>query len=134
MLFPKKEHVNQCWSLVAHATAENNLGIAAKIAAESNEGEDVRPICVYTQDFNDQQDVLRVVEVLAEMELLPRDERRGIWYKCDAYTHLGIQSGNEFSLPASMYGSKALLASNQTAFKRRSIHQPLDSVIRKKRA
>ena len=30
---------------------------------------------------------------------------KGIYYKCDAFTHLGIAGGNQWGLRASLYGS-----------------------------
>ena len=32
-----------------------------------------------------------------------------IYYKCDAYTYLGINSGNDYKLRASLYSSEEIL-------------------------
>ncbi|KAF1984465.1 DUF1917-domain-containing protein [Aulographum hederae CBS 113979] len=114
MLFPKMDDIHRVWRLVCEGVAENRLGTGAKFATGSDRpdrgrGPPVRLICVYTKDFSDRNDVRRVVEELAEMALVPRDASRGIYYKCDAYTHLGIESDNPYHLPASIYSSKDIL-------------------------
>ncbi|MCJ1310056.1 hypothetical protein MMC25_003717 [Agyrium rufum] len=71
-------------------------------------------ICVYTKDFSDLQDVKRVLDgliVLGLVSPLSADGRqRGIFYKCDAYTHLGIESNNNYGLKASLYSSRDMLS------------------------
>jgi hypothetical protein len=32
-----------------------------------------------------------------------------IWYKCDAFTHLNLDSKNPYGIKASLYGSKDVL-------------------------
>ncbi|MCJ1362237.1 hypothetical protein MMC16_001339 [Acarospora aff. strigata] len=116
MLFPMPENLARTWELVATATARNQLGTAAKVAAaDEGRGDRVpRLVCVYTKDFGDTADVKRVLEKLVELELVPRPARdpkgvRSVYYKCDAYTHLGITSSNEWGLKASMYSSRDVL-------------------------
>lgn len=82
MLFIPPIEVNEVWAIVAKATANNELGIAAKVAPRP-EGEDRRQdrlICIYTADFRDLEDVGRVVQKLRELKLV---EARGrpIYYK-----------------------------------------------------
>ncbi len=87
MLFPMPETVNRTWELVATATAQNELGTAAKVAADEGRGDRVpRLICVYTRDFADKADVKRVLAKLVEMELVQRPARdpkgeRSVYYK-----------------------------------------------------
>ncbi|KAI9676875.1 MAG: hypothetical protein M1817_006714 [Caeruleum heppii] len=108
MLFPTTDNIPRTWSRICHATVANELGIAAKIATDAGGGNDsARLIGVYTYDFDDMDDVRRVVLKLEEFGFL--QEGRGIYYKNDAYTHLGINSGNEWGLKASMYSSKDIL-------------------------
>ena len=115
MLFPMADDVNRIWSLVATATANGELGHAAKVATDDGSG-NVRPrlICVYTEDFSDKEDVRRVLERLVDMGLVkrkgPMGEERGIYYKADAFTGLGIDSKNEWGLKASLFSSKDVLA------------------------
>lgn len=82
MLFCTAQEVNTVWEVVAKATAENELGIAAKVAPRP-EVEDPRKdrlICVYTADFKDRVDVDRVLQKLRALKLV---EARGrpIYYK-----------------------------------------------------
>jgi hypothetical protein len=106
MLFPTEEDAPSIWKSVVAGVIENKLGTAAKIATDGSP----RLICVYTEDFSDEADVKRVVQQLEKLGLLPKDPNRSIYYKCDAYTHLDIGSGNEYGLQASLYASKDVLA------------------------
>lgn len=98
------------------SVTQDRLGIGAKIATGTDKAEDdgIRVICVYTKDFTDVEDARRVVRELHDLRLLPKDETRSIYYKCDAYTHLNIGSGNPYNLAASLYSSKDLLAKNDS--------------------
>ena len=110
MLFPSPDQVNSAWSLVATATANDELGIAAKVGADEGDPDKARLICVYTVDFEDKMDVKRVLEKLYEMKLCNRNgamaEGKAIYYKADAYTYLDILGGNEWGLKASLYSSR----------------------------
>ncbi|KAL8972087.1 MAG: hypothetical protein Q9197_002947 [Variospora fuerteventurae] len=110
MLFASPDDVNRQWALVAEATVNRELGTAAKVAPDGGDGDrGPRLICVYTKDFSDMDDVKRVLERLVELGLAKRKGDRGIYYKTDAFTELGISSGNEWGLKASLYASKDLL-------------------------
>ncbi|KIV96783.1 hypothetical protein PV10_00601 [Exophiala mesophila] len=121
MLFPETSDVGRVWAIVAHATWDGKLGVSAKVAIEDggnarNELQMRRLICIYTHDFSDQDDVRRVVQNMKTLGLL-RDEgsnggfmgTKTIYYKCDAYTYLDIDGGNEFKLKPSMYNSRDML-------------------------
>lgn len=134
MLFPPSDDVTTIWRTVAEGTARGELGIAAKVATDDGKGDRVpRLICVYTADFSDRGDVRTVLERLAEMGLVggrgDSGVERLVYYKCgelrdffkpgglwltigwkDAYTHLGINSVNEWGLKASLYSSKEAMA------------------------
>lgn len=115
MLFPMADDVNRFWSLVATATAAGELGHAAKVATDDGSGNVTsRLICIYTEDFSEKEDVRRVLERLVEMGLVkrkgPMGEERGIYYKADAFTHLGIDSKNGWGLKASLFSSVDVLA------------------------
>ncbi|KAL8720105.1 MAG: hypothetical protein Q9225_002981 [Loekoesia sp. 1 TL-2023] len=114
MLFPYPEDVNGQWAIVAEATVNRELGTAAKVAPDSGDGDRTpRLICVYTKDFSDMEDVKRVLERMVELGLVKKKgamgEERGIYYKADVFTELGINSGNEWGLKASLYASKDML-------------------------
>ncbi|KAL8925161.1 MAG: hypothetical protein Q9208_003666 [Pyrenodesmia sp. 3 TL-2023] len=109
MLFPSPEDVNSRWAVIAEATVNRELGIAAKVAPDNGEGDRTpRLICVYTKDFSDIEDVKRVLGRLVELGLVKKEER-GIYYKADALTEMGINSGNEYGLKPTLYSSKDLL-------------------------
>lgn len=114
MLFPVPDYVNSSWSLVATATANDELGIAAKVATDDGNPNKSRLICVYTENFGNKEDVKRVLGRLHAIGLCNRNgafgEGQAIYYKADAYTHLDIMGGNEWGLKASLYSSRNLLA------------------------
>ncbi|KAL6721242.1 hypothetical protein ACLMJK_000344 [Lecanora helva] len=115
MLFPTPKDVNSAWRLVATATANDELGHAAKVATNTDESpEKARLICVYTDNVEDKADVKRVLLKLVDLGLCSRDVgakgERAIYYKMDAYTYLDIMGGNEWGLRASMYSSRDILA------------------------
>ncbi|KAM0427195.1 hypothetical protein ACHAPT_007622 [Fusarium lateritium] len=112
MLFCPPAEVNDVWDIVAKATANNELGIAAKVAPKPVDEDSRRDrlICVYTTDFTDKADVGRVLQRLRELRLVEA-RRRPIYYKPDAYTYIGIASGNVWGLKASIYSSSDIFQS-----------------------
>lgn len=114
MVFPSPDMVDETWRKVAKATLEGTLGCAAKVATDDYSGGH-RPVCVYTEDFTDEDDVRRALNKMQELGLVKGEH--GIYYKCDAYTYLNIMSGNDYKLKASMYSSKEML--KDTSVKKR---------------
>ncbi|KAK3322098.1 hypothetical protein B0H66DRAFT_601575 [Apodospora peruviana] len=108
MLFPGPEEVDEVWSRVAHATAENKLGIVAKVEPRFLT-EKARLICVYTKDFRDKGDIARVLNRLRQLHLV-RACGKQIYYKCDAWTELDIYGGNDWGISASMHSSNEIFA------------------------
>ncbi|KAG6031234.1 hypothetical protein E4U40_007327 [Claviceps sp. LM458 group G5] len=106
MLFCSPAMVNELWELVARATANNELGIAAKVAprSELNDSTRDRLICIYTSDFMDKADVARVLQRMRELGIAGTS-RRKIYYKPDIFTYAGIAGGNPWELAASIYNS-----------------------------
>ena len=107
MLFLGEEVVDRVWGVVVEETVEGRLGFAAKVATRE-EGGKARLLAIYTRDFEDLEDVRRVLERLVEVGLV-RKEERPIYYKCDAYTYLEITSGNSYGLKASLFSSREVL-------------------------
>jgi hypothetical protein len=72
-------------------------------------------VCVYTKDFQDADDVLRVLHELENMGLL--NAGKIIYYKPDAYTHLNLvrDTAAEYGLQASLYNSRSLLAAGKVS-------------------
>jgi Domain of unknown function (DUF1917) len=114
MLFPLPHDVDAVWKQIAQGTLEGRLGCAAKVATD--DGNDAKPerlICIYTEDFSDKDDIMRVLRELKRLGLVRegQDKFKGvIYYKCDAYTYLDITSDNEYKLKASMYNSRDMFA------------------------
>ena len=123
MLFPKVDDVPRYWYKVAEGTADNRLGIGAKISTGLDDDRKERLICIYTKDFSDMDDVRRVLQALVDMDLVSGDGR-GIYYKCDAYTYLEINSGNEYGLAASLYSSKEMTKVARSNPQRRKRSRP----------
>ncbi|KAF2800588.1 DUF1917-domain-containing protein [Melanomma pulvis-pyrius CBS 109.77] len=109
MLFPALQDVTRVWRLVVEAVINNRLGPTAKVAPDDGKPNE-RLICVYTKDFRDKNDVLRVLQELFKMGLV--GPGRGIYYKSDLYTLLDIYGKNaaEYGLQASLYSSQKMLA------------------------
>lgn len=126
MLFPPVHQVNHTWSIVAYAVATGQLGIGAKVSPKRVDPETrSRLICIYTDDFSNKEDVIRVLRKLKELGLVSCG--RPIYYKCgkpfemfscyrssdwsgiDAYTHLNIFSGNRWGISETLYNSMEML-------------------------
>lgn len=115
MLFPPPDRVNEMWALVANAVAKEELGHAAKVAANDGSGDDnARLICVYTENFADKDDVKRVLETLVGLGLVSNSgDKRAIYYKADCFTHLDIMGGNQWGLKPSLYSSADILGAGK---------------------
>lgn len=81
MIFCEPSKVNSVWETVARATANGELGIAAKVAPRPEAAPQARTrlICVYTKDFRDRRDVWRVLERLRELRLV--EAGKPLYYK-----------------------------------------------------
>jgi len=123
MLFPHATDINAIWSVIVRSTVLNELGIAAKVAPDNGDDRSPRLICIYTIDFTDIEDVTKVLRKLKDLGLV-ETKGRPIYYKCDAYTHLDIKSGNEWGIKASLYSSADLLKPKE---------QKLDAFFKKKK-
>jgi hypothetical protein len=81
MIFCEAAEVNEVWAVVARATANNDLGIAAKVAPDQGDMRKPRLMCIYTKDFTDMDDVSRVIRKMQDLGLV--DSRgRPLYYKC----------------------------------------------------
>ncbi len=93
-----------CWDRVRRATEDGTLGLAAKVStdwamthdpagfgAEGRGGWRSHVVCVYTRDWRDREDVLRVGKRLVEVDAV---RTQPITYKADASTFGGKYAGN----------------------------------------
>ena len=94
MIFCGPADVDETWAVVARATANNELGVAAKVQPGPDPSildflpgggrvdQQERLICVYTADFADVADVKRVAAGLRQLGLVaPRGRGRPLFYK-----------------------------------------------------
>jgi len=126
MLFPQADDVPRAWKLICEAVVEDRLGPSAKIGTEGLKGRrNQRLICVYTRDFSDQEDVRRVAEELASMNLAPRDGSKGLYYKPDAFTHLNLNSDNAYKLTTSIYCTGDILKSSKPKLEKSGLRKKL---------
>ncbi|KAF4540921.1 uncharacterized protein LTHEOB_863 [Lasiodiplodia theobromae] len=128
LIFPTWDDIPRLWKQVCLAVLANRLGPTAKVSTKSiNKKDAYGVIIIYTRDCFDVSDVRRVLLALVDIGLASdRDDAPKIWYKMDAYTHLQLDSGNEYNLPASLYSSTDLLKSEGSAAKRKveELHSP----------
>jgi len=77
--------VDRMWGIVQRGVQAELLGPLAKVGPIGK----VFLICVYTQDFTDDKDILRVLQQLVGLKLLR--ENKAIAYKADVITKLAIK-------------------------------------------
>jgi len=90
LIFLQDDRVDELWRKVRNATAAGELGISAKVstAKPNPESRDERKVIyVYTRDWADEADVMRVRESLREMGVIER-----IGYKRNIETFRGEYS------------------------------------------
>lgn len=92
------QHVGYCWSRVRVATESGRLGISAKVATDWGTNHDPagpfksrHVICVFTRDYGDEADVLRVAKKLHTTDAV---RSQVLQYKPDLMTLSGFYSGN----------------------------------------
>jgi hypothetical protein len=85
MIFCETDEVDAIWTIVARATASNELGIAAKVAPRGYDSREPRLVCIYTKDFTDMNDIARVVSKMRDLNLISM-RRKPIYYKCGKST------------------------------------------------
>jgi hypothetical protein len=109
MVYPPSNLVDAAWERAARATFEGRLGYGAKVSRVNREGKEGFATWVQTEDFGDQEDVKRVLRELQSLQLFRHPPFRwNIYYKTDAYTHLGLYHGNAYGLKTSLYSSSAM--------------------------
>jgi hypothetical protein len=87
LIYLSKGYIDEFWIKIKKATEEGLLGIGAKVKT-SKSVERSYVICVYTKDYNNEEDVNRVREELKNLGIL-----RPISYKRDIDTFMGNNEG-----------------------------------------
>ena len=109
MLRLKKEEADEVWARVARAVADGYLGCSTKIGPTKDMVGDVPLCCVYTDNFDDKKEVHRLLVALNRV-IEPMDIKVVCGFKPDVFTRLGIESGNEWRLPPTIYSVKEVLS------------------------
>ena len=88
LVFVSVKDMDQMWKVVREATLQEKLGIGAKVATmrpnSHAKDENTKVICVYTVDYRNKVDVLRVRKALRELGVL-----QTLSYKTDEATYAG---------------------------------------------
>ena len=90
LIFLPPERVDDAWILVRNATFRNELGISAKVSTAKpnpDSRDSMKVIYVYTPDWRDEQEVMRVRERLRDLGFTDR-----IGYKRNIETYKGEYS------------------------------------------
>ena len=92
LVFVPASAIDAAWETIRTATVEGRLGGASKVATarQSSLAKDphIRVICVYTYDWKDEVDVMRVRQQLRSLGFAER-----LGYKADADTAAGNYAG-----------------------------------------
>jgi hypothetical protein len=75
LIFLPPEKVDEAWKVVRNATSANELGISAKVSTAKpnpDSRDDTKVIYVYTSDWRDENDVMRVRNRLKELGFIDR--------------------------------------------------------------
>ena len=94
------------WADVARATVEGKLGCSAKVAGTLNEV-DAGVLLAYVRDFGNRAELKRVL--VAFRELIKKHSLKVTGFKPDVFTHLGINGGNAWRLPPTVYSVEEAL-------------------------
>lgn len=92
--------IDEIWKSVATAVVSGCLGYAAKVSARDRK-KPTHVICVYTEDFTNEEQV-RAVEIGLRKVGVTSVMR----YKPDVYTTLGIYRNNRWGLKPTIYTSR----------------------------
>lgn len=99
LIYTKSPAIDNVWKRVAKAVVSGKLGFAAKVSAHDPE-DNTHVICVYTEDFTNEEHVRKVEESLRKQGVKGR-----LTYKPDIYTTLGIYRDNPWRLRPTVYSS-----------------------------
>jgi hypothetical protein len=90
LIFVDRDQVDEAWRAIRYATITGSLGISAKVSTEKpnpDSRDDRKVIFVYTQDWRDEADVMRVRARLRELGYVER-----LGYKRNIETYRGEYS------------------------------------------
>lgn len=87
LIFPTLKEVDKVWKKIQKATESGELGFASKVStmAPTRYDPNTKCICVYTTDYRNKEDVLKVREALRKLGF-----KNVLAYKTDEATERGI--------------------------------------------
>lgn len=91
--------LDHAWEGVARAVLDGRIS-SAKVSPYNPQGSTRQVICVYNHDFTDESQVVGLDAVIRATGV-----KCPLYYKPDAYTHLGIYRGNRWKLCPTIYES-----------------------------
>ncbi|KAJ7357824.1 hypothetical protein OS493_022634 [Desmophyllum pertusum] len=100
LIYSKSARIDAIWKSVATAVVSGRLGTAAKVSTRYPK-ESTHVICVYTEDFTNEEQVRAVEKGLKEVGVTAQ-----MLYKPDIYTTLGIYRNNRWRLKPTIYTSQ----------------------------
>jgi hypothetical protein len=84
LIFCNDFSIEKTWAKIAQATIDNQLSFGAKCSTGMSNSE-FKVICVYTQDTNDEDDVMRIRKILRKLGITKK-----IAYKTNEATKKGL--------------------------------------------
>ena len=84
LIYRNTSEINTAWETIAKSTINGELGTSAKVSTAMKKSKR-HVICVYTENYIDFEDVMRVQKKLEQLGFTER-----LCYKPDIYTYLGI--------------------------------------------
>lgn len=103
MIFPSKFKVDELWERVKEGVRMGDLW-DAKVATTKPSGSQSYVIIIYTKDYEDVVDVVKVLEYLERTGIKATD--KVIYYKTDEQTYAGVYAGHKQK--ASIYASSTV--------------------------
>lgn len=103
ILFFSRSKIDVSWTAIAKAVVSGTLGTAAKMfKSDSSEEESYYVICVYTEDFTNEEEVWAAEKSLRKLGITEH-----LYYKPNIYTTVGIYRENEWGIRPTIYKSRA---------------------------
>lgn len=91
--------VDRAWESIARAVLDGKIG-SAKVSPRDPRSDPRHVICVYNQNFTDEEQVMRLDSVIRAAGV-----KCVMYYKPDVYTYLGIYRNNRWKICPTIYES-----------------------------
>jgi hypothetical protein len=101
LVYVNRDYVDIVWAEIARAVIAGHLGPVAKCLPFDPINSKTHVICVFTNDYQVEADVMRVREVLRKECGI----KRRISYKLDAYAYCDIYASNDWDISPTRYSA-----------------------------